>query len=169
MYIYIPVHVCCDTIYLLTAFCVFHPFTIRIFHPRTKWWKDVPLHDFRIKMVVFNTHWNIDNYSFMLYVYGYYIVLEPVCPLFWWLNPPKQGLFQSKQGSFGFQGYMLYINGYYSYMFYIREEWNWPTVIRSPFFFPLLPFGHPSVGSLSFEVVRKLLRVVLSLERRVTF
>ena len=26
--------------------------------------------------------------------------LEPVCPLFWWLNP---GLFQSKQGSFGFQ------------------------------------------------------------------
>ena len=29
--------------------------------------------------------------------------LEPVCPLFWWLNPPKQGLFQSKQGSFGFQ------------------------------------------------------------------
>ena len=29
--------------------------------------------------------------------------LEPVCPLFWWLNPTKQGLFQSKQGSFGFQ------------------------------------------------------------------
>ena len=21
-----------------------------------------------------------------------YIYLEPVCPLFWWLNPPKQGL-----------------------------------------------------------------------------
>ncbi len=29
--------------------------------------------------------------------------LEPVCPLFWWLNPPKEGLFQSEQGSFGFQ------------------------------------------------------------------
>ena len=26
---------------------------------------------------------------------------------FWWLNPPKQGLFQSKQGSFGFQVYQL--------------------------------------------------------------
>ena len=34
---------------------------------------------------------------------GYIIYLEPVCPLFWWLNPSKQGLFQSKQGSFGFQ------------------------------------------------------------------
>ena len=35
-----------------------------------------------------------------------YIYLEPVCPLFWWFNPPKQGLFQSKQGSFGFQVYI---------------------------------------------------------------
>ncbi len=25
------------------------------------------------------------------------------CPLFWGFNPPKEGLFQSKQGSFGFQ------------------------------------------------------------------
>ncbi len=32
-----------------------------------------------------------------------YIHLEPVCPLFWASAPPKQGLFQSKQGSFGFQ------------------------------------------------------------------
>ena len=31
------------------------------------------------------------------------IYLEPVCPLFWEFNPPKEGLFQSKQGSFGFQ------------------------------------------------------------------
>ena len=38
---------------------------------------------------------------------GYiYIYLGPVCPLFWWLNPPKQGLFQSKHGSFGFQVYI---------------------------------------------------------------
>ena len=33
--------------------------------------------------------------------------LEPAWNLlFWWLNPPKQGLFQSKQGSFGFQVYI---------------------------------------------------------------
>ena len=35
--------------------------------------------------------------------YRNYEYLEPVCPLFWGFNPPKQGLFQSKQGSFGFQ------------------------------------------------------------------
>ncbi len=28
--------------------------------------------------------------------------METVCPLFWGFNPPKQGPFQSKQGSFGF-------------------------------------------------------------------
>ena len=40
-----------------------------------------------------------------LNVWGFarYIYLEPVCPPFWGLNPPTQGLFQSKQGSFGFQ------------------------------------------------------------------
>ena len=31
------------------------------------------------------------------------IYLEPICPLFLGFNPPKQGPFQSKQGSFGFQ------------------------------------------------------------------
>ena len=42
----------------------------------------------------------------------YYIYLEPVCPLFWSFNPPKQGLFQSKQWSFGFQVYICnYILG----------------------------------------------------------
>ena len=41
------------------------------------------------------------------------IYLEPVCPLFWGLNPPKQGLFQSKQGSVGFQVYI------YTYIIYI--------------------------------------------------
>lgn len=30
----------------------------------------------------------------------WYIYLEPVCPLFWRLNP-KEGLFQPEQGSFG--------------------------------------------------------------------
>ena len=34
-----------------------------------------------------------------------FINLEPVCPLFWGFNPPKEGFFQSKQGSFGFQVY----------------------------------------------------------------
>ena len=29
--------------------------------------------------------------------------LEPVCPLFLGSNPSKEGLIQSKQGSFGFQ------------------------------------------------------------------
>ena len=33
--------------------------------------------------------------------------LEPVCPLFWGFNPPEEGLFQSKQGSFGFQETIL--------------------------------------------------------------
>ena len=35
-----------------------------------------------------------------------YIYLEPVCPLFWGLNPLKEGPFQSKQGSFGFYIYL---------------------------------------------------------------
>ena len=34
-----------------------------------------------------------------------YIYLEPVCPLFWGLNPPKEGPFHSKQGSFRFKVY----------------------------------------------------------------
>ena len=42
-----------------------------------------------------------------------YTHLEPVCPLFWWLNPPKQCLFQSKQGPFGFQVYIyIYLHTY---------------------------------------------------------
>ena len=39
-----------------------------------------------------------------IYIYRDYVYLEPVCPLFWWLNPSKQGLFQSKQGSFWVPG-----------------------------------------------------------------
>ena len=31
------------------------------------------------------------------------IYLEPICPLFWGLDPQKRGLSQSKQGSCGFQ------------------------------------------------------------------
>ena len=39
-----------------------------------------------------------------------YIYLEPICPLFLGFNPPKEGPFQSKQGSFGLQVY-IYIYG----------------------------------------------------------
>ena len=46
--------------------------------------------------------------------------LESVCPLFWWLNPPKQGLFQSKQGSFGFQVGLLHSQHPTSARFTIR-------------------------------------------------
>ena len=42
--------------------------------------------------------------------------LEPVCPLFWWLNP---GLFQSKQWSFGFQVDMYGVFG--SILHFIRK------------------------------------------------
>ena len=38
--------------------------------------------------------------------------MEHVCPLFWGLNPSKQGPFQAKQGSFGFQvggGFKLFV------------------------------------------------------------
>ena len=45
------------------------------------------------------------------------IYLEPVCPLFWGFNPPKEGLFQSKQGSFGFQVYIYYILYIYDFDF----------------------------------------------------
>ena len=38
-----------------------------------------------------------------IYIYIYGIYLEPVCPLFLGFHPPKQGLCQSKQVSFGFQ------------------------------------------------------------------
>ena len=55
--------------------------------------------------------------------------LEPVCPLFLALAPPKQGLFQSKRTSFGFQVY-LYI--------YIQYILIWSSVI--PFFFCLAIF-----------------------------
>ena len=51
------------------------------------------------------------NYSSCIIAIIYVLVYIPEtceCPLFGWLNPSKQGLFQSKQGSFGFQ---VYLNG----------------------------------------------------------
>ena len=51
-----------------------------------------------------------------------YIYLEPVCPLFWGLNPPKEGPFHSKQGSFGFQVYIIFIYCIFAYLcgFYVE-------------------------------------------------
>ena len=37
------------------------------------------------------------------------VYLEPKWPLLLKVNPPKQGLFQPKQGSFRFQVYNIYI------------------------------------------------------------
>ena len=34
--------------------------------------------------------------------------LEPICPVFWGLNPSKECFFQSKQGSLGFQVIISY-------------------------------------------------------------
>ena len=51
----------------------------------------------------------IDKYV-CIYIY---IHLEPICPLFLGLNPSKEGLFKSKQGSFGFQ---VYIYIYYTHL-----------------------------------------------------
>lgn len=53
------------------------------------------------------THTHID----MMYIY-IYVYLEPGCPLFWGFNPPQQGLFQFKHGSFGFQAY-TYLHRYW--------------------------------------------------------
>ena len=51
----------------------------------------------------FQMGWNSTTTQIYLYIY-IYIYLEPVCPLFWGLDPPKQGPFQAKQGApFGFQ------------------------------------------------------------------
>ena len=75
-----------------------------------------------------------------------YIYLEPVCPLFWWLNPSKQGLFQSKQGSFGFQVYI--------YMFSYGGGSQGSRAVRSfpPLFFSFLPtWIHKSSRSRFFE------------------
>ncbi len=47
-----------------------------------------------------------------------YIYLEPKWPLFLKLNPPKQGLFQSKQWSFGFQVFI------YTYHLCAWKDWT---------------------------------------------
>ena len=45
-----------------------------------------------------------------MHIYIYiYLPIEPKWPLFLKVNPSKQGLFQSKQGSFGFERYVYNI------------------------------------------------------------
>ena len=53
-----------------------------------------------------------------------YIYLEPVCPVFWGFNPPKQAPFQSKQWSFGFQVY-IYIPIHEWLIFMVNEGFGW--------------------------------------------
>ena len=49
-------------------------------------------------------------YNIYIYIRIYiYIHLEINWPLFLKVNPPKQGLFQSKQWSFGIRGVYIYI------------------------------------------------------------
>ena len=65
----------------------------------------------------------------------WYIYLEPVCPLFWGLNPPKEGPFHSKQGSFGFQVYNYNswpINVHSLHIFY---TYKWHIAFRTYIFF----------------------------------
>ena len=49
-----------------------------------------------------------------------YIYLEPVCPLFWGLNPPKQGLFKQNKGHLGSR--YIYI---WEYMVFTRVSWEY--------------------------------------------
>ena len=64
-----------------------------------------------------------------------HIYLEPVCPLFWGFNPPKEGLFQSKHGSFGFQVSIhtcthirINTNSIYVHIFWLcTNQWLWQS------------------------------------------
>ena len=70
-------------------------------------------------MVFFHRNLLFRSFSGSMWVFGgvpvhpwflkqcdWYIILEPNWPLFLRVNPPKQGLFQSKQGSFGFKDHI---------------------------------------------------------------
>ena len=52
----------------------------------------------------------------------YLHIVPGTCLSSWGLNPPKQGLFQSKQGSFGFQVYIMYI---YIHICFISDMIPW--------------------------------------------
>ena len=72
----------------------------------------------------------------VLYVCIYiYIYLEPVCPLFWWLNPPKQGLFQANKGHLGSRYIYMYI--------YIYFRWRKTTPATPEFVANCPPMASP--------------------------
>ena len=56
-------------------------------------------------ITIFLSPFWINNSVAYIYILYTYLNLEPQWPLFLKVNPPKQGLFQPKQGSFGFQEY----------------------------------------------------------------
>ncbi len=87
---------------------------------------------------------------YIIYIYiatsivTYYIYLEPKWPLFLKVNPPKQGLFQSKQGSFGFQVYRdLFHNiiNMYTYTYTDTFYFQLPITIDCPSPTPIRPFS----------------------------
>ena len=70
-------------------------------------------HDLYVYIYSFLYVYSVLQIYTCIYIYTY-VYLEPVCPLFWGFNPPKEGLFQSKQGSFGFQ---VFKNMYDKYIY----------------------------------------------------
>ena len=67
--------------------------------------------DFCFELEGFDKHLDVTQYQ------PYYVYLEPICPLFLGLNPPKEGTFQSKQWSFWALGtckVRLRLNQYHS-------------------------------------------------------
>ena len=98
----------------------------------TRWFNSWPLypqfggHDSPFKGSRFH-HPKKDTAWIIWYIYIY---LEPQWPLFLKVNPLKQGLVLSKQGSFGFQVYILRI-----FIFQWIHQTSW--LINSSFLDPL--------------------------------
>ena len=64
-----------------------------------------------------------------------YIPLEPNWPLFLKVNPPKEGPFHSKQGSFGFQAFITFGDIYEVYVVFshrLTADSSAPIVSHSP-------------------------------------
>ena len=68
-------------------------------------WRTTSLHQEWLEITI-SIHLRLVPYSSRYIIY-IYIYLEPNWPLFLKVNPPKEGPFHSKQGSFGFQVYTL--------------------------------------------------------------
>ena len=77
--------------------------------PRGKTWWNAPFcfeYYYQIHKTPGPQLWYSSSWGCTFHIISSYIYLEPMCPLFVGFNPPKQGPFQSKQGSFGFQVYI---------------------------------------------------------------